>query len=295
MPIAQRLGVPYPAVVAHRGASYYAPEETEPAFLLAREIGADYLELDVQRTKDGVLIALHDDSPARTTDAAEVFPGRENDTVDKFTYLELTKLDAGSWFNTAYPGRAREAYEGLKILTLAEVIDIAEGGEHQPGLYIETKAADRFPGIEKQLVEMLEKRGWIAEHEGVPGKARVIFQSFDGESLTRLKELAPQVPRIYLIEHGTEHSQWAGILKEAHGLEAGLGPSGNQVWSWYTGPAHNHSLLVHHYTLNKKWQMWLANQFGSDGIITDRPDTALIFYDRVGAIDLDAIFQTIGY
>ena len=75
--LVQALGIARPAVIAHRGASYLAPEETRPAYLLARELGADYLEFDIQRTKDGVLIALHDDDLSRTTNVAEVFPGRE--------------------------------------------------------------------------------------------------------------------------------------------------------------------------------------------------------------------------
>ncbi|HSN04670.1 MAG TPA: glycerophosphodiester phosphodiesterase family protein, partial [Nitrospira sp.] len=96
-------GIPRPAVIAHRGASYLAPEETRPAFLMARELGADYLEFDIQRTKDGVLIALHDDDLSRTTNVAEVFPGREKDTIETFTFAELQQLDAGSWFNRQNP------------------------------------------------------------------------------------------------------------------------------------------------------------------------------------------------
>jgi glycerophosphoryl diester phosphodiesterase len=70
-----KAGVPYKTVIAHRGASYYAPEETAPAYLLARDWGVDYLELDLQRTKDGVLIALHDNNLRRTTNVEEVFRG----------------------------------------------------------------------------------------------------------------------------------------------------------------------------------------------------------------------------
>jgi glycerophosphoryl diester phosphodiesterase len=97
--LARVLGIPRPVVIAHRGASFLAPEETRPAFLLARELGADYLEFDVQRTRDGVLIALHDDDLSRTTDVARIFPGREKHTVETFTFAELQQLDAGSWFN----------------------------------------------------------------------------------------------------------------------------------------------------------------------------------------------------
>ena len=150
--LVQALGIARPAVIAHRGASYLAPEETRPAYLLARELGADYLEFDIQRTKDGVLIALHDDDLSRTTNVAEVFPGREKDTIDTFTFAELQQLDAGSWFNRQDSDRARDSFRGLRILRLEDLIDIAETGSQRPGLYIETKAALRFPGIEQQLV-----------------------------------------------------------------------------------------------------------------------------------------------
>ena len=159
--LAERLGVPRPAIIAHRGASYLSPEETAPAYLLAREMGADYLELDLQRTKDGVLIALHDDDLRRTTNIAEVFPDRKMDTVDTFTFTELQSLDAGSWFNTRFPDRARASFKNVRILRLEDVMEIAEGGSDKPGLYIETKSARRFPGVEKQLVEILTARGWI--------------------------------------------------------------------------------------------------------------------------------------
>jgi glycerophosphoryl diester phosphodiesterase len=195
--LAERVGVPRPAIIAHRGASYFAPEETGPAYLLGREMGVDYLELDVQRTKDGVLIALHDDDLRRTTNIAEVFPGRKMDTVDTFTFTELQSLDAGSWFNIRFPDRARASFKNVRILRLEDVMDIAEGGSHNPGLYIETKSARRFPGVEKQLVEILTARGWITplprgvsespRTERVPARAKVIFQSFEADSLARLK------------------------------------------------------------------------------------------------------------
>ena len=89
--LAERLGVPRPAIIAHRGASYFAPEETGAAYLLAREMGVDYLELDLQRTKDGVLVAVHDDDLRRTTNIAEVLPGRETDTIDKLSLIHISE------------------------------------------------------------------------------------------------------------------------------------------------------------------------------------------------------------
>ncbi|MFQ5992624.1 MAG: glycerophosphodiester phosphodiesterase family protein, partial [Nitrospiraceae bacterium] len=208
--LAARANIPHPANVAHRGASYLAPESSRPAYLLARELGADYLEFDLQRTKDGVLVAVHDADLRRVTNVEEVFPGRSQDPVDRFTFAELQQLDAGSWFNLEFPDRARESFQGLKILRLEDVLDIAEDGSPQPGVYIETKLAERYRGIEKQLVQALIGRGWIrppptaAPNPVRPiappsGPARVILQSFESASLGQLKILAPEVPRLLLL------------------------------------------------------------------------------------------------
>lgn len=204
--LSEKAGIPWPAVIAHRGASFDAPEETIPAYILARDLGADYLELDLQRTQDGVLIALHDDNLRRTTNVAEVFAARADEPVNRFTLAELKQLDAGSWFNKAYPERARKGYAGLKILTLDEVIDIAEGGANKPGLYIETKAPGQFPGIEADLKKALDKRGWLSERPAAAGQVnvahlpgRVVLQTFEKNSLQLLHKEMPQVPKVLLL------------------------------------------------------------------------------------------------
>ena len=176
-------------VIAHRGTTYWAPEETEPAFLWARNIGADYLELDIQMTKDSILVALHDDTLERTTNVSEVFPEIEKPSASNFTLKELRSLDAGSWFNKTNPERARSSYIELKITTLQDVIMFAEGcrikkidgkpvkeivnnnwtGKYEyekdpndngnrPGVYVETKHPKL--NIEKHLKEELTQLGW---------------------------------------------------------------------------------------------------------------------------------------
>jgi glycerophosphoryl diester phosphodiesterase len=322
--LAAKVGVPRPAIIAHRGTSYFAPEETSPAYLLAREMGVDYLELDLQRTKDGVLIALHDDDLRRTTNIAEVFPGRETDTLDKFTFAELQRLDAGSWFNVRYPERARASFRNVRILRLEDVMNIAESGSRKPGLYIETKSAHRFPGIEKQLVEILTARGWITplrkgvsesprtERSGVA--ARIIFQSFEPDSLALLKELAPRVPAVLLIDETMMRKDgWDALLSRAKQVGVGIGTWGYTwsrdpgwsvkdapkpyvtTWPWYTGQAHRAGLLVHAWTVDDRWEMWMVSMFGADGIFTNRPELALIFYDRADHIDLKPMWERIGY
>ena len=183
--------LPSNLVIAHRGTTYWAPEETEAAMRWARIIGADYLEFDLQRTKDGILVAMHDVSLQRTTDVAVKFPERKEATIAEFTYAELLTLDLGSWFNTAFPERARKEFVGLDILTLEDIIQIAEGKRlkrdengkkvitrtlsnqvistyeddpadngNRPGIYPETKSPNLYPGIERALEAELTTLGW---------------------------------------------------------------------------------------------------------------------------------------
>lgn len=311
--LARDVGMPYPAVVAHRGLSSRAPEETGPAYEIARDIGVDYLEGDVQRTRDGVLVMLHDDTLERTTDVNIAFPDRTELTIENFTFNELQQLDAGSWFNEAHPEFARDSYKNLRIIRLEDLIKIASEGRHRPGLYLETKSPERFPGIEAELVAMLTRYGWIGTH--VPtssteprdsegrvtvgqSPARLIFQSFSLSSLERLRELAPDVPRVYLIDEdmGNEHP-WEQLLEQARvncGC-SGIGPVGYLAWPWNLGPAHSDGLVIHPYTINKDWQMFLLSFFGSDGFFTDRADELLLYYDRVPELDTEAYIRELGY
>jgi len=151
--------VPENIVVAHRGSTFWTPEETEAAYRWAREIGADYLECDMQITKDGVVLALHDDNLSRTTNIDQVYHGQVPSTrvqyyinigysqeeakakyeQDKknflpnyasyYTYEELLKLDAGSWFNAANPNQARSGFSAHHqyISSLEDLIMITKG------------------------------------------------------------------------------------------------------------------------------------------------------------------------
>jgi glycerophosphoryl diester phosphodiesterase len=226
-------------VIAHRGTTYWAPEETEPAFRWARNIGADYLELDLQMTKDNFLIALHDDDLSRTTNVAEVYPDKINAPIIEFTLKELRSLDAGSWFNVLSPDRTRESFAGLKILTFEDVVKIAEGyrinivegkpvkrlnnnewtgfyeyekdpgdNGNRPGIYAETKKKD----FEEILANELKELGWNVngnpkEVKTVSGKVgiantngRFVLQSFSPESIQELEKYMPGIPKCQLLE-----------------------------------------------------------------------------------------------
>ncbi len=185
--------VPDNAVIGHRGTSYWAPESTEAAYRWARNIGADYLEADLQITKDGVILVVHDNNLTRTSNIATVYPDRKNDPTSSFTYEELMKLDAGTWFNTDNPDRARASFstQHQYISTLEDLINFAEGkrlkrdangeriwsknpdgtynfayeddpvdNKNRPGIYIETKEPQLNPGIEQALAKELDKLNW---------------------------------------------------------------------------------------------------------------------------------------
>ncbi len=323
--LARQAGLPRPAVIAHRGASFWAPEATRPAYLLARELGADYLEVDLQRTRDRVLIAMHDRTPARLTDVARIFPGRATSPVEDFTFAELRRLDAGAWFNVAFPERARSTFRGLRILRLEEVLDIAEGRSPAVGVYIELKRPQDFPGIAPQLLRVLAERGWIEKASGAASPlaaradaehthGRIVFQSFDRPSLVKLKALAPGVPRVLLLSEGRiGHASWKSVLDEAAEMATGVGPWGYRhaqgphwsqdapterylaTWPWHMGEAHRAGLLVHPWTIDDAWEMWMLRLSGADGLFTNRPGHALHVFGRADGMEVEAIWDRIGY
>ena len=296
--IAQKAGIPYPAVIAHRGASGIAPESTALAYELARDIGADYFEADLQRTADGVIIVFHDDSPARTTNAAEIFPGRENDFIGSFTYEELIRLDTGSWFNESFPRKAQDEFVGLQIITLNQLIDIAEAGNNNPGLYLETKSAPRYTGIEEDIVRILAERGWLPHKPTIQppdreinalngvrtvntamGTSRLIFQSFHPESLRQFRELTPESPRVLLVNFKRiRENGWNETITLASELGNGIGSAGYLTFPWVVRAAHGKDLIVHPYTINNNFYLTLMWFFGTDGVFTDYPGRALDFF-----------------
>ncbi|CAG8866699.1 Glycerophosphodiester phosphodiesterase [Pseudomonas fluorescens] len=302
-----------------------------PAYLLARDLGADYLELDLQRTRDGVLVAVHDDTLARTSDVAQRYPDRRDSPVSAFTLGELKALDAGSWFNEAYPDRARASFEQLRILTLDEVIDIAEGNpKRTPGLYIETKVPDQFPGIEAELKTRLQARGWLDR----PG--RVVLQTFDPNSLGLLHKVMPQVPKVLLLWVGKgaiepasgqsfaesgerdkaafyarqqprDHAEFTRWLDAAvQGGAVGTGPSAarvgggeqsyaNLIQPWMTQLAQKRGLLMHVYTLDAPEDFTLAMAAGVDGIFTNRAGALLRHYGRPVEHTEEDLLHSLGY
>lgn len=292
----EKYALPYPAIISHRGASGYAPEATIPAFLLAYEIKTDYWEFDVQRSKDGVLIVYHDDFLKRNSNVAEVFPDRVDKPVGDFTFEELQKLDIGSWFNAKYPKLARKAFAGLKILALKDVLTLALKYEKLPGIYLESKSPELYPGIEEQIVSTFREVGWIHPQTGLP-RQRVVFQSFAWESLQKFQKLAPQIPRTYLINKPM-YQEWGMDKIIAKAKEVGaiaLGPNAELAKPAFLRQAHKEGLLLHFYTVNSLWQMRILHHLGADGVFTDRSDLAMQYFKQQRPEKIETLLTQVGF
>jgi glycerophosphoryl diester phosphodiesterase len=276
-------------LIAHRGASAYAPEHTRAAYELAIEQGADFIEPDLQITRDGVLIALHDLTLERTTNVREVFPDRYREEVgggegtrrwyaSDFTIEEIKRLDAGSWFD--------ERFRGAEILTLAEVIEVALG---RAGIIPETKAPEVYgsqgQSMERLLVAELARHS--LDRPGAQPATPVIVQSFSPESLRILRgELDSELPLILLLSGADAAARWTGEagLREATAFATGIGPDKGLLLAdpEIVARAHAAGLTVIPYTFRSRntgrfasvteEMSYFLYALGVDGLFTDNPD-----------------------
>jgi glycerophosphoryl diester phosphodiesterase len=248
-----------PAVIAHRGASAYAPENTLAAVDKAAELGIRWVENDVQRTKDGELVVIHDDSLKRTTDVEEVFPDRAPWKVKDFTADEIARLDAGSWFDPAYAD--------ARVPTLSQYMDRVE--LHRQRLLLEIKNPELYPDIEWQTLKVLGNEGWL-DHDHL--MSRLIVQSFSADSLRTVHDLHPAVKTGFL---GTPP---ASGLAEYGTFADQINPSYTSISRGYVASvhmfagAHGKPLEVFTWTVNDADTARLVTGYGVDGIITNTPD-----------------------
>ncbi|MFJ5714099.1 glycerophosphodiester phosphodiesterase family protein [Neobacillus sp. NPDC093127] len=255
------------AVIAHRGASAYGPEHTLAAYKQAMQMKADYVEFDLQMTKDGHLIALHDETLERTTNAMELYPDRAPWRVKDFTLDEIKRLDAGSWFNAKFPNLAKKEYVGQPVPTLEEAIKfVKQKGNGKVGLYMETKAPNVYPGMEEKLIEILKKTNVLNDNH-------LILESFSEESLRKLKTMAPNVKLIQLytaamLKGKDVYQEFKRISEYA----AGVGPSKELVVPAFMEAAHQNQLLVHPWTVNSQDDLAALLSLGVDGEFTNNPD-----------------------
>jgi len=231
-------------IIAHRGASGSAPENTLAAVELALEHGADRVEVDLRRTADGALVLLHDPTPRRTTD---VGPERAGDPVDSFSLAALRRLDAGSWFDVRFAGQ--------RVPVLGELLELVRG---RAGVHLELKDPARHPGVERQVVAALGRDD------------DVLVQSFDHASMRRLHALAPDVPVALLVEERPD----ADLLRAAAGFAAEVNPALAAVDADVVTTLREHGLRTSVWTVDAADDLRRVAALGVDGIITDEPALA---------------------
>lgn len=246
--------------IAHRGASGYAPEHTFYAYDKAhKEFNADYIELDLQMTKDGNLIAMHDEDVERTTG----HKGR----VEDYTTKELKQMDVGSWFNKKYPKYAKKEYKGAKIPTLEEILD--RYGDNA-NYYIETKSPDVYPGMEEKLLHSLEKHNLLSDQK--LNKGQVVIQSFSQESLLKVANMNNQIPLVQLVDENKLSTFTSKDLKFISSYAIGVGPDYSDLDEQMVQKLHNYNLKVHPYTVNTEKDMQQMLNIGVDGVFSNYID-----------------------
>ncbi|MGY0691474.1 glycerophosphodiester phosphodiesterase [Virgibacillus sp. FSP13] len=244
--------------VAHRGASGHAPEHTMPAYELGEKMKGNYIEVDLQMTKDGVLIAMHDEKVDRTTDGTGY--------VKNFTLAEIKQLDAGSWFNEKYPEKAKPGYEGLSVPTLEEVIQKFGRGSRY---YIETKSPEVYPGMEEELLRILNKYKLIGPNAP---SSKVLIQSFSPESLAIVHSMNSNIPLIQLISYSEPATITDEELNKIEQYAVGIGASHTKIDREYVQKVRQHNLLMHPYTVNTRDDMEKVLDWGVTGMFTNYPD-----------------------
>ena len=235
-------------ILAHRGASAEAPENTLAAFDLALRHGADGIEMDVRLSADGVPVVIHDARLERTTGGK----GR----VDALSSRELRRLDAGSWFNERYPARARGRFRGLKVPLLVEALTLVKS--RGCTAYVELKRErDADAGFEEKVLKAIHTAG---------AAGNVVVISFQPEIVARMRELYDGIAL------GLDCTRALPAIRRAQ--EAGARvvlPLGALVSSQFVRRAHEQGLQVAPWGAEtpRAWRRLLA--CGVDALITNRP------------------------
>ena len=236
---------PMTKVFGHRGASGYAPENTLEAFQIAVDQGADGVELDVQMTRDGEMVVVHDETVDRVSDG--------KGKVAEQTLIELKRLH----FNRTHP-----EYKKAGIPTLREVLELLFPTKLEINIELKNSLVD-YPGLEKKVIDLAAK---------VFDLNRVVFSSFNHASMLRVKAIDPHLVCGLLYEASLiepwEYARRLGMeALHPHYAEV-ITPGGN------CRKAHEAGILVHTWTVNEPEIMAEVLKEKADILITNYPDLA---------------------
>ena len=282
-----------PQVIAHRGASHYAPENTLAAFERAADLGADWFELDCNLSRDGEIVVIHDDTVDRTTD----FEGK----VSGLDYVgEMDRYDAGSWFDSAFASE--------RLPTLGQALDLAD--RRGIGVYIEIKNSDDDSALMDVLLAiprngepLLPDRGdrvmsaivnsgsrnleltrkVIAEVKARRMRRAVVIQSFSPVVCAVALIEAPRFRTELLAYNDDEKPKvWKRYLMWAELLDpAGFNIRMSELTDELLRDFHARGKTVAIWTVNEEEEMYRLIRQGVDAIITNRPDVCIEARDAV--------------
>lgn len=281
-----------PIVVAHRGASGYLPEETLGSYELAIKLGADYIEPDVQMTRDGHLVAMHDTTLTRTTDVATLFAPRNGSyRVSDFTLEEIKTLTvkptgALSAADSTYPGFSPSMADPYKVPTLDEVLGFLSAYNQANGTSVGIYPESKHPfNSEKnaKIIDSLKSNGFTTAAD------KVILQSFARENVVDLVDLLgrngmeAQVAQLGSVRregdvYGIAGSDGFFSLASIAEVATGVGVSYTGITEAFIREAHGLGLIVHAYTFRPLSEeeafamMTPLLSWGLDGFFTDYTD-----------------------
>jgi glycerophosphoryl diester phosphodiesterase len=253
------VDVSHPMVLAHRGDSLHAPENTLPAFHLAAALGVDALETDVHWTKDGVIVVCHDETVDRTSDGQGAIRDR--------TLAELRKLDFGYSFTTdggqTYPFRGK----GIQIPTLHEVLTTFP--DLRVNIDIKTEHPESLQSFIHEVFRVGAEHRVLAAsfHDGVLRQLRAMNQTIATSASTL--ETAKFCGRLWL-HLGAPTNLPYGALQvpvRSHGLQI--------VTEGFIKMAHSVGTKVHVWTIDDEFTMKALLELGVDGIVSNDPSLAV--------------------
>ena len=227
-----------PRVIAHRGASARRPENTLPAYALAIEMGADMIEIDLHRTRDGAIVVTHDEELAGLGGQGE---------IAEATLEEVRSLDAGG---------------GERVPMLPEVLD-GFGDSIDFNLELKRGRHAEYDELERETLDEVEQRGLLP---------RTLFSSFYDPVLKRLRELSPEARIGFLVSR--RFPTRALERARAVGAEA-LHPQAPLVTRELVRDAHAEGLAVYVFTVDAPEEMRRMLDLGVDGLFTNHPDRML--------------------
>ena len=227
-------------VIAHRGASGNAPENTMAAFRKAVALGATFVETDLQLSRDARFVAIHDATVNRTTNG--------QGAVHDMTLAELRKLDAGSWFGSEFAGE--------RIPTLEEIFEFSK--KNDVVFYLEIKPAGSWGG-EHALIGALRESGEIP---------RAVVISFDPSIVMGLRKIEPTLMTGLLYDGQLENPLEKAVAIGARQLAV----RGDLVTPAMLAEARKKDLQVVCWTVNHPAHMRMLAAAGVDGIMSDYPD-----------------------